>query len=123
MKKTILAFTVALTLALGGVFAVAHADEMEDAMMNSYCPMMSLKHSKDLGLSKKQEAKLQKIKDDMWAQMKPIATKTSADTEAVLTDKQKAKYKEVMSAQGSCGCGKDKAKGEGDSCEMKKEKK
>ena len=119
MKKCLLSLTVALALSLGTVFAVAHADEMEDMMMKGYCPMMSLKHSKELGLSKKQEAKLEKIKDDMWAQMKPIVTKSSADTEAVLTDKQKAKYKEVMSSMmGSCGCNKDKDGG--DSCEMKK---
>lgn len=119
MKKAVLTLTIALTLALGGVFSVAHADEMEDMMMNSYCPMMSLKYSKELGLNKKQEAKLQKIKDDMWAQMKPIATKSSADTEEVLTDKQQAKYKELMaSMMGHCGCGKDKDGG--DSCEHKK---
>jgi hypothetical protein len=66
--------------------------------------MMSLKHSKELSLSKKQESQLQKIKDDMWAQMKPIVTKSSADTGAVLNDKQKAKYKEVMASMmgGSC---------------------
>ncbi|HEX5036092.1 MAG TPA: hypothetical protein VFX30_02935 [bacterium] len=122
MKKRLLTLTVALALSLGTVFAVAHADEMEDMMMNSYCPMMSLKHSKELGLSKKQEAKLQKIKDDMWAQMKPIAMKSSGDTEAVLNDKQKAKYKEIMSSMmGHCGCGKDKDGG--DSCEMKKDNK
>ena len=121
MKKRLLALTIALTLALGGVFTVAHADEMEDMMMNSYCPMMSLKHSKELGLSKKQEAKLQKIKDDMWAQVKPIATKSSADTEEVLTDKQQAKYKELMASMGNCACNKDKAAG-GDSCGTKKEK-
>lgn len=122
MKKTLFAVVIAASLVLGTVFTVAHADEMEDMMMNSYCPMMSLKHSQELGLSKKQEEKLQKIKDDMWAQMKPIATKSSADTEAVLTKKQQAKYKEIMaSMMGGCGCGKDKnGKGDGDSCEMKK---
>jgi hypothetical protein len=121
MKKGLLSLTVALALSLG-VFSVAHADEMDEAMMNSYCPHMSLKHSKELGLNKKQEAKLEKIKADMWAQMKPIITKSSADTEAVLTDKQKAKYKETMAAMfkgHDCGCGKD---GD-DSCEMKKDKK
>jgi len=122
MKKGFLTLTIALTLALGGVFAVAHADEMEDMMMNSYCPMMSLKHSQELGLSKKQEAKLQKIKDDMWAQMKPIATKSSSDTQAVLTAKQQAKYKEIMGSMGSCGCSKHKTDGDKGSCEMKMKK-
>jgi len=120
MKK-VTALALMLGIALSFTLP-ARADEMEDAMMKSYCPMMSLKFSKELGLSKKQEAKLQAIKAAMWEQMKPVATKTSADTEEVLTAKQEAKYKELMAAQGSCGCGHKDGE-EGGSCEGKKEKK
>jgi Spy/CpxP family protein refolding chaperone len=97
MKKTLSLLTIAVSLS--AALSFAHAGEMEDAMTKIYCPMMASMHAQELGLSKKQAAKIQEIKDQMWAQMKPIVTKSSADTEAVLTEKQKAQYRDIMSSQ------------------------
>lgn len=120
MKKSL--FAVVLVLAFGSGLSVARA-EMEKEMMDGYCPMMSLMHSKELGLSKKQEAKIKEIKERMWEQMKPIAQKASSETEEVLNPKQEAKYKELassMSMGGGC-CGKDKKDKEGGCCSKHKD--
>ncbi len=100
MKKIlILTLAIGAIAAFGTIIPFAQAGEMEDTMAKSYCPMMASQHAQELGLSKKQEAQLQKIKDEMWAQVKPFALKASADTEAVLTAKQKAKYKDLSASQ------------------------
>ncbi len=123
MKTKTLAFLFAFTFALGLALPSARADHDK---MDGYCPMMTMKHSKDLGLSKKQETKIKEIKDRMWEQLKPIAQESSAEVEEVLNAKQKAKYKELMASHGSCGkgdCGCDSCgKKDGDSCEMKEKK-
>jgi Spy/CpxP family protein refolding chaperone len=119
MKKTMSVVTIAL--ALGLTLSAAHADEMDE--MKGYCPMMTLKHAKDLGLSKKQEAKIKGIKERMWEQVKPLMEKSSAEVEEVLTPKQEAKYNELAASMGMGGkkgcCGKDK---DGGSCPMKDDK-
>lgn len=139
MKKQVLTSFALIAFAASLAFALpARADQH----MDGYCPMKTMKHSKELGLSKKQEAKIKEIKDKMWEQLKPIAEKASGEVESVLNEKQKAKYKELMSSHKDCGmgdcecaeckkgkggdckecgsCGKEKAGGE--SCEMKEKK-
>lgn len=115
MKKESLTILLALAFTVGAALP-AGADEMEEMMMKSYCPMMTMKHSKELGLSKKQEAKIQEIKDRMWGQMKPIAEKASADVEAVLNTKQENKYRELMSSQRGHHGGGHKEDCDCDSC-------
>lgn len=77
--RRILSFTL-----VAAFLFLAPAAQADDAL----CPMMTLKHSKDLGLSKKQTAEIEKIRDQMMESMRSAKMKASEDTRAVLTAKQ-----------------------------------
>jgi hypothetical protein len=106
-----------LSLALVTAFLVlalpARADE-------GHCPMMTLKHSKELGLSKKQKSEIEKIQGRMMEEMKALKAKASGDIDAVLTEKQRKKAAEMDMGCPMMGKGGDCAGECSGDCPMKK---
>ncbi|HSA59152.1 MAG TPA: hypothetical protein VLJ37_05650 [bacterium] len=106
--RRILSFT--LVAAFLFLAPAAQADE-------ALCPMMTLKHSKELGLSKKQTAEIEKIRDQMMESMRSAKMKASEETRGVLTAKQIQKAEKLdMGCPMMKGGGCPGMKGGRDSC-------
>jgi hypothetical protein len=88
------------------------------------CPMITLKHAKELGLSKKQKVEIEKIRDRLMGEMRALKSKASDDVAAVLTEKQREKAGDLdmgcpMMKGGECPMMKDRKGPHGGECPMR----
>lgn len=114
MRRTLLTGLLALVLGLSlsqGAIAGHHKGKGQGV-----CPVKTLEHSKELGLTAKQKNEIKKIKADTMAALE----KASNDTQKVLTPEQVAKYHSLAADKGQCSA---KEKGKKECCKKEKGKK